>query len=130
MLTTEAIKYAKEDGTTYTSAFGDYSTKDGFEFNEYGKKCVVSDPDKFITMLFSDNTVWAAKPTKKQMSKGEIMKALYNSMTEDEIKDKLGYDFEVVSKSQTQEKPKVVTKSYTLSELLNDIDEILGGRGK
>lgn len=126
MLTTEAIKYAKEDGITYTSAFGDYSTKDGFEFNEYGKKCIESDPDKFVTMLFSDDTIWAAKPTKKQMSKVEVMKALFDSMTEDEIKDRLGYDFEVVSKEKAQEKPKI----YTLSELLNDIDEILGGKGK
>lgn len=95
MLTADVIKYAKEDGLTYTSSFGDYSSKDGFEFNDYGKKCLRSDPDKFVKMLFTDSTIWSVKPETKLLSRDELLKEILDKIPVDKLKELLGFDFQI-----------------------------------
>lgn len=93
MLTQEIIKFSKEDGLTYESSFGKYNDKDGFQFNEKGKEYLRYYPNKFIKMLFTDDTIWqvAPEPPKK--------------MTMQEIRDALGYDFEITDKPKQDYNP-------------------------
>lgn len=106
MLTTQIIGYAKEDGLTYESSFGTYDKENGFKFNDYGKQCFESDPDKFVTMLFGDDTIWCVKapePKAKNMTLADIEKAL-------------GYKINIVD--EDKEEKKVDRKAMTLFDLL------------
>jgi len=108
MLTMDVIKYSQEDGLTYTSSFGDYSEKKGFQLNEKGREYLRDYPDKFLKMLFTDNTVWQVKPDPPK------------KMTIQEIRDALGYDFEIVDYDEKKEQKE--NKEYkTLGELINEV---------
>ena len=105
MLTMDVIKYSQEDGLTYTSSFGDYSEEKGFQLNEKGKEYLRDYPDKFLKMLFTDNTVWQVKPDPPK------------KVTMSDIRNALGYDFEIVDYDKQKEK-----KEYkTFEELINEI---------
>ena len=81
----DMIKYAKEDNIPYESSFGVYNPDKGFEINEYGEKCFKSDPNKFLTMLLNDETVWHPQPETKKM-------------TLEDIEKELGYKVELINK--------------------------------
>lgn len=114
MLTTQIIDYAKEDGLTYESSFGTYDKENGFKFNDYGKQCFESDPDKFVTMLFGDDTIWCVKAPEPKAK----------DMTLSEIEDALGYKINLV-KSKNEQK----TKDYkeTTYPSLEDVFNALFG---
>lgn len=106
MLTTEVIKYSKEDGLTYTSSFGDYSEEKGFKLNDKGLEYLREYPNKFLKMLFTDDTVWQVKPDPPK------------KMTMQEIRDALGYDFEITDYEKKQKN----------AEYQNFIDALFGLR--
>ncbi len=110
MLTTKIIGYAKEDGLTYESSFGEYSDKEGFKFNDYGRKCLKNDPDKFITMLFADETIWCVKAPEPKPK----------NMTLSEIEDALGYKINLVkSKNEQKAKEHKETTYPSLEDVFN-----------
>lgn len=103
MLTTDVIKYSKEDNLTYTSSFGDYSEEKGFKLNDKGLEYLREYPNKFLKMLFTDDTVWQVKPDPPK------------KMSMQDIRDALGYDFEITDYEQ---KPKVYK---TFGDLFSDL---------
>ena len=106
MLTTQIIDYAKEDGLTYESSFGTYNKENGFKFNDYGKQCFESDPDKFVTMLFGDDTIWCVKAPEPKAK----------DMTLADIEEALGYKINIVD--EKKEEKKSDRKPMTLFDLI------------
>lgn len=122
MTTMEMVKTAKEDDLIYESNFGSYDADNGFEFSKYGKDCITSDPDKFITMLFSDDSLWTPLPKKKQMTMSEVMREVRKNVPVEKLKELLGYDFDIVT-----EKKKNPDTKESESSVYDLLDFIFGG---